>query len=330
MTRQGRRPQTVTRRPGAPARRDEHSDGDRPATTRMKAALAAAAISAAAVPRLRYRSAVLSAAGAWARAPTRGARSAARPYAHHGSIGGTSVSGSRIAPGQPFGGRTAIAARNLEPCTAPRHRPGRPRAAALRTRSEQRDTNKQQAGGVGPNARAPVLGLPGAATEQRASRPRPPPGWSPAAARQQARRDAVTGLRARGAHRGCWSNMRGWAILHGVNLLLSVRGCVRRGEKRPSFFCAGMRPQPRRRAAESAKDPLVGRTIGGSYVTPGSWSGSGDGRVDRDRTQSTVGRTVAIRIIHPNLLLGRRAVGGALLYEGERADEKVRQHPHKP
>ncbi|MEM9863456.1 MAG: protein kinase [Myxococcota bacterium] len=71
-------------------------------------------------------------------------------------------------------------------------------------------------------------------------------------------------------------------------------------------------------------DPLVGRTVGGSYVLQEIVGVGGMGRVYR-AVQSTLGRTVAIKVIHPHLLGDDQTV--ARFYTEARASSRL-NHPN--
>ncbi|MCB9635059.1 MAG: protein kinase [Sandaracinus sp.] len=71
-------------------------------------------------------------------------------------------------------------------------------------------------------------------------------------------------------------------------------------------------------------DPLVGRTIGGTYVLQEIIGVGGMGRVYRAE-QTTLGRTVAIKVIHPHLLGDEQTV--ARFYTEARAASRL-NHPH--
>jgi serine/threonine protein kinase/tetratricopeptide (TPR) repeat protein len=81
-------------------------------------------------------------------------------------------------------------------------------------------------------------------------------------------------------------------------------------------------------AAESgnvaSKDPLVGRTIGGSYVILELVGVGGMGRVYRAE-QRMLGRTVAIKVVHPHLLSDEQSV--ARFYTEARAASRL-NHPN--
>lgn len=74
----------------------------------------------------------------------------------------------------------------------------------------------------------------------------------------------------------------------------------------------------------ASTDPLVGRTIGGSYVMQEIVGVGGMGRVYRAE-QSTLGRTVAIKVIHPHLLSDDQTV--ARFYTEARASSRL-NHPN--
>ncbi|MBX3246950.1 MAG: protein kinase [Myxococcales bacterium] len=71
-------------------------------------------------------------------------------------------------------------------------------------------------------------------------------------------------------------------------------------------------------------DPLVGRTIGGTYVLQEIIGVGGMGRVYRAE-QTTLGRTVAIKVIHPHLLGDEQTV--ARFYTEARAASRL-NHPN--
>ena len=71
-------------------------------------------------------------------------------------------------------------------------------------------------------------------------------------------------------------------------------------------------------------DPLIGRTIGGSYVLQEIVGVGGMGRVYRAE-QTTLGRTVAIKVIHPHLLGDEQTV--ARFYTEARASSRL-NHPN--
>jgi serine/threonine protein kinase/tetratricopeptide (TPR) repeat protein len=74
----------------------------------------------------------------------------------------------------------------------------------------------------------------------------------------------------------------------------------------------------------ASKDPLLGRTIGGSYVVLDLVGVGGMGRVYRAE-QRMLGRTVAIKVIHPHLLSDEQSV--ARFYNEARAASRL-NHPN--
>ena len=74
----------------------------------------------------------------------------------------------------------------------------------------------------------------------------------------------------------------------------------------------------------ATKDPLLGRTIGGSYVVLDLVGVGGMGRVYRAE-QRMLGRTVAIKVIHPHLLSDEQSV--ARFYNEARAASRL-NHPN--
>ena len=73
-----------------------------------------------------------------------------------------------------------------------------------------------------------------------------------------------------------------------------------------------------------AQDPLIGRTVGGSYLLEEIIAVGGMGRVYRAE-QSTLGRTVAVKVIHPHLLDDEQTV--ARFYQEARASSRL-NHPN--
>jgi len=76
--------------------------------------------------------------------------------------------------------------------------------------------------------------------------------------------------------------------------------------------------------SESNRDPLVGRTIGGAYVIQDLLGVGGMGRVYRAE-QRMLGRTVAIKVIHPHLLADEQSL--ARFYTEARAASRL-NHPN--
>lgn len=73
-----------------------------------------------------------------------------------------------------------------------------------------------------------------------------------------------------------------------------------------------------------ASDPLVGRVVGGSYLLQEVVGVGGMGRVYKAE-QSTLGRTVAVKVIHPHLLSDEQTV--ARFYQEARASSRL-NHPN--
>lgn len=89
-------------------------------------------------------------------------------------------------------------------------------------------------------------------------------------------------------------------------------------------FCAGCGAALLAEGSSGSKDPLIGRTVGGSYVLQEIVGVGGMGRVYRAE-QSTLGRTVAIKVIHPHLLGDDQTV--ARFYTEARASSRL-NHPN--
>ncbi|MDH5671568.1 MAG: protein kinase [Myxococcales bacterium] len=77
-------------------------------------------------------------------------------------------------------------------------------------------------------------------------------------------------------------------------------------------------------AAEGSEDPLVGRTIGGSFIVLDMVGVGGMGRVYRAE-QRMLGRTVAVKVVHPHLLADEASV--ARFYNEARAASRL-NHPN--
>ncbi len=73
----------------------------------------------------------------------------------------------------------------------------------------------------------------------------------------------------------------------------------------------------------ASSDPLIGRTVGGAYVIQELIGVGGMGRVYRG-VQTALGRTVAVKVIHPNLLGDEQTV--ARFYNEARAASRL-NHP---
>ena len=88
-------------------------------------------------------------------------------------------------------------------------------------------------------------------------------------------------------------------------------------------FCARC-GAARRGSAGAAVDPLLGRTVGGAYALHELIGVGGMGRVYRAE-QTALGRTVAVKVIHPHLLGDDRIV--ARFYNEARASSRL-NHPN--
>jgi len=88
-------------------------------------------------------------------------------------------------------------------------------------------------------------------------------------------------------------------------------------------FCASCGTGLERDDPSSPGDPLIGRTIAGAYVIQELVGVGGMGRVYRG-VQTTLGRTVAVKVIHPNLLSDEQTV--ARFYNEAKAASRL-NHP---
>ncbi|MCA9531362.1 MAG: protein kinase [Myxococcales bacterium] len=89
-------------------------------------------------------------------------------------------------------------------------------------------------------------------------------------------------------------------------------------------FCAACGTSLQSDRPSSADDPFIGRTIGGSYTLQQVVGVGGMGRVYRAE-QGTLGRTVAVKVIHPHLLSDEQTV--ARFYQEARAASRL-NHPN--
>ena len=89
-------------------------------------------------------------------------------------------------------------------------------------------------------------------------------------------------------------------------------------------FCAACGAALFQEGSSGNADPLVGRVIGGAYVLQEIVGVGGMGRVYRAE-QTTLGRTVAIKVIHPHLLGDEQTV--ARFYTEARASSRL-NHPN--
>src|SRR5271165_3570510 len=78
------------------------------------------------------------------------------------------------------------------------------------------------------------------------------------------------------------------------------------------------------KVAVSSEDPLIGRTLPGGYVILDLVGIGGMGRVYRAE-QTTLARTVAVKIIHPHLV-GEESAGARFITEARAASRL--NHPH--
>lgn len=88
-------------------------------------------------------------------------------------------------------------------------------------------------------------------------------------------------------------------------------------------FCASCGQSVERESPSSPGDPLIGRTVGGAYLLQDLLGVGGMGRVYRG-IQTALGRTVAVKVIHPNLLNDEQTV--ARFYNEAKAASRL-NHP---
>jgi serine/threonine protein kinase len=105
-----------------------------------------------------------------------------------------------------------------------------------------------------------------------------------------------------------------------------VRICQQCGAERNASdrFCATCGTALSTDPASGSEDPLVGRTVGGSYTLQEIIGVGGMGRVYRAE-QAMLGRTVAVKVIHPHLLGDDQTV--ARFYNEAKAASRL-NHPH--
>ena len=105
-----------------------------------------------------------------------------------------------------------------------------------------------------------------------------------------------------------------------------MRVCLQCGASAPpeSRFCSVCGAQIPVDGGSGNADPLVGRVIGGSYTVQEIIGVGGMGRVYRAE-QGTLGRTVAVKVIHPHLLGDEQTV--ARFYTEARASSRL-NHPN--
>ena len=89
-------------------------------------------------------------------------------------------------------------------------------------------------------------------------------------------------------------------------------------------FCSACGASSDEQEGGGASDPLVGRVVGGSYLLQEVVGVGGMGRVYKAE-QSTLGRTVAVKVIHPHLLGDEQTV--ARFYQEARASSRL-NHPN--
>ncbi|MGB5697531.1 MAG: protein kinase, partial [Polyangiales bacterium] len=89
-------------------------------------------------------------------------------------------------------------------------------------------------------------------------------------------------------------------------------------------FCSACGAPSDEQSGGGAADPLIGRVVGGSYLLQEVVGVGGMGRVYRAE-QSTLGRTVAVKVIHPHLLGDEQTV--ARFYQEARASSRL-NHPN--
>ena len=89
-------------------------------------------------------------------------------------------------------------------------------------------------------------------------------------------------------------------------------------------FCSACGALSDEQEGGGGADPLVGRTVGGSYLLQEVVGVGGMGRVYKAE-QSTLGRTVAVKVIHPHLLGDEQTV--ARFYQEARASSRL-NHPN--
>src|SRR5689334_17795211 len=107
-------------------------------------------------------------------------------------------------------------------------------------------------------------------------------------------------------------------MLKGVQLCSQCGSVQREGDR----FCAACGSAVG--AATVSKDPLLGRTLAGSYLILDLVGVGGMGRVYRAE-QRMLGRTVAIKVVHPHLLSDEQSV--ARFYNEARAASRL-NHPN--
>ena len=89
-------------------------------------------------------------------------------------------------------------------------------------------------------------------------------------------------------------------------------------------FCSACGASSDEPGGAGAADPLIGRVVGGTYLLQEVVGVGGMGRVYKAE-QSTLGRTVAVKVIHPHLLSDEQTV--ARFYQEARASSRL-NHPN--
>jgi serine/threonine-protein kinase len=89
-------------------------------------------------------------------------------------------------------------------------------------------------------------------------------------------------------------------------------------------FCPACGASSDEQEGGGASDPLIGRVVGGTYLLQEVVGVGGMGRVYKAE-QSTLGRTVAVKVIHPHLLSDEQTV--ARFYQEARASSRL-NHPN--
>ena len=105
-----------------------------------------------------------------------------------------------------------------------------------------------------------------------------------------------------------------------VHLCLQCGASIEDGVR----FCSACGAPADEDGGSGGLDPLIGRVVGGSYLLEEVVGVGGMGRVYKAE-QSTLGRTVAVKVIHPHLLSDEQTV--ARFYQEARASSRL-NHPN--